>query len=51
LSISKIRGVISQGLALPIKHFEEKLQGIKLEPGTDVTKEVGIKHYEKPTST
>lgn len=50
LRISRIRGQISQGLALPIHHFKEQLAGIEPIVGTDVTEQVNILHWTKPTT-
>lgn len=49
LGIAKIRGQISQGLALPVAAFEKQLAGLDITSGLDVTKEIGIKHDIKPT--
>eukprot|EP01122_Echinamoeba_exundans_P012544 TRINITY_DN5268_c0_g1_i1.p1 TRINITY_DN5268_c0_g1~~TRINITY_DN5268_c0_g1_i1.p1 ORF type:complete len:384 (+),score=75.41 TRINITY_DN5268_c0_g1_i1:115-1152(+) len=51
LKISKIRGQISQGLALPVHHFKAQLEGLHLKVGLDVTDQVKILHYTKPTNT
>jgi len=56
----KLRGQISQGLALPIGQFVNDFDGSKFDegqelsefftPGTDLTELLGIKKYEKPLS-
>lgn len=50
LKTIRLRGVVSQGLALPLSTFGEMdtLAGMPEAEGYDVTTTVGIKKYEKP---
>ncbi len=51
LKTRKLRGQISQGLALPISEFPEIEYGVKdgtLPPGTDVTDLLEVKLYQSP---
>jgi len=47
LKTIKLRGVISQGLLLPLNLFSE-LKNVESSDGTDVTETLRIKKYEKP---
>jgi RNA ligase (TIGR02306 family) len=42
----KLRGQVSQGLALPVKTFPE-IYNKSLEEGQDVTEDLGVRKYEK----
>lgn len=46
-----MRMQVSQGLALPIQMFSSQLDGLTLQVGLDVTDQVKILHYTKPTNT
>jgi len=50
LKATRIRGQISQGLAMPLSVFSSAVfpGDLQLEEGLDVTDRVGIKKYEKP---
>jgi RNA ligase (TIGR02306 family) len=46
----KLRGAISQGLVVTPDTFSDKLPGVKLKEGTDVTKILGVTKYEAPSN-
>lgn len=46
LKTAKLRGVISQGLALPLSTFADKITDTRI--GTDLTEVLGIEKYEVP---
>nr|MDO8117378.1 RNA ligase (ATP) [Candidatus Sigynarchaeota archaeon] len=50
LKTIKLRGQVSQGLAMPVRDFQDILREDLLEPGTDLTGVLGILLYEKPIS-
>lgn len=47
LKTAKLRGVISQGLALPIKTFDDIFEG-DIRLGDDVTEDLEVEKYEPP---
>ncbi len=47
LKTAKLRGIISQGLFLPLKVFPELME-MELQEGDDLTEVLGVEKYEQP---
>lgn len=54
ITVRKVRGVVSQGLLVPIAHDQvpgyDGIRDVPVEMGTDMATEWGITHYEPPVS-
>ena len=45
---AKMKGCVSQGVAMPLSDFATELAGVEVVEGADVSEQMGVTHYEKP---